>query len=105
MKVEIEDDQCAGCEFNGDGRISREQQGRRSEQRIPNLDGAPETISSKRNERDGTHTKPPVKSTNLIDILIEHVMSDFFDEVQRRTTYRVAAAYFISAGFIGIRVT
>jgi len=69
MKVEIEDDQCAGCEFNGDGRISREQQGRRSEQRIPNLDGAPETISSKRNERDGTHTKPPVKSTNLIDIL------------------------------------
>jgi hypothetical protein len=39
MKVEIEDDQCAGCEFNGDGRISREQQGRRSEQRIPNLDG------------------------------------------------------------------
>jgi len=39
MKMEIEDDQYAGCEFNGGGRISGEQQGRRSEQSIPNLDG------------------------------------------------------------------
>ena len=39
MKVEIEHDQWAGDEFKGASRISREQQGRRSEQSVANLAG------------------------------------------------------------------
>jgi hypothetical protein len=39
IKAEIEYDQWAGHEFNGASRISRHQQGWRSEHRIPNLAG------------------------------------------------------------------